>query len=246
MTEEGTPSKKPRHEDSAQENVQVDETEAKSNELILSKNLPQEASPSSHGKKRPVSELNNGPNQMNPLSPQDQDKQTPVESDCEFSSDDECMPTSTSSELPLPATCPQVPSQRSIRWLKSAQKFASPFGLTTADLSKAAFLLPGMQEVFDQYLSARDNVPAGCQTIFPYAVGADTFDEAFSQAAVIPDQTTRLERVQQVINDIAIAISHEDAAIAMIGNYMNMHLSYLSLYDVNCPFSQNDLPLKST
>jgi hypothetical protein len=26
----------------------------------------------------------------------------------------------------------------------------------------------------------------------------------------------------------------------------NMHLSYLSLYDVNCPFSQNDLPLKST
>ena len=27
---------------------------------------------------------------------------------------------------------------------------------------------------------------------------------------------------------------------------VNMHLSYLSLYDVNCPFSQNDLPLKST
>jgi hypothetical protein len=223
MAEEGTPLKKPRHEDITQENEQVEGTEANSNMLILpiNINLPQEAFSPSQGKKRPVSELNNNDQiQRNLLMHQEQDKQTPVELEPGFPSDDECMPNSTPSELPLPAVCPQVPSQRSIRWLKSAQQFAGSFGLTTADLSKAVFLLPGMQQVFDQYTSARESVPAGCQTIFPFALGADTFDEAFSQAAVIQDQSARLERVQQVINDVAIALSHEDAANTMLDSYM--------------------------
>ena len=133
MADEGMPSKKPRHEDSATDNAQTAQTGANSAELIVSiKNLPQEASLPSQGKKRPVSEVNNDPKQMNPL-PQEQNDQIPIESD-EFPSDDECMPNITPSELPLPEICPQVPSQRSIRWLQSAQKFAAPFGLTTADL----------------------------------------------------------------------------------------------------------------
>jgi hypothetical protein len=80
-----------------------------------------------------------------------------------------------------------------------------------------------MQEVFEEYTSACDSLPAGCQTIFPFALGADTFGEAFNNAAVIHEQSARMEQVQQVINDIAIVLSQEDAVIQVL----DIHLARL-------------------
>jgi hypothetical protein len=233
MAEEGTPSKKPRHEDIAQTNAQVSGIEANSQELVLSNiNLPQEessplhgAKSPSHGKKRSASALTTPEKLLIPEtgipSPQeeiDEDESPPVDQ-----SDDEYIPPMEPDvNTPLPPACPAVPSERSIRWLTSAQEQGAAFKLGGADLSSALNLIPGMQILFAADVTARESVPAQCQTIFPFAQGADSFVGYFNAASAIPSRELRMGRINIVINDIERAIAQVDAAIVAINSLLGL------------------------
>jgi hypothetical protein len=171
MAEEGTPLKKPRREDIAQTNAQAEGTEATSKELTLSNNnlLNEDSSPlhgansPSHGKKRSAGALTTPEKSLIPETgsppPRDEivaDDSLPIDH-----SDDEYIPEMNLDEnAPHPPLCPAVPSERSTRWLTSAQEHGAAFKLGGADLSSALNLIPGMQILFTAYVTARESVPA--------------------------------------------------------------------------------------
>ena len=138
-------------------------------------------------------------------------------------SDDEYVPPMELDEnTPLPPECPAVPSERSIRWLTSAQEQGAAFKLGGADLASAMNLIPGMKILFAAYEAARGNVPVQSQTFFPFAQGADSFVGEFNNASVIPDRELRMARIHSIINDIERAIVHEDAAIAALNSRLSL------------------------
>ena len=225
MADEGTPSKKPRHEEIAQSNEQavgtgtnLKESAARNTNLALSESSPLNGAQSpSHGKKRSANELNASEKLIPVTGSPSSQKEEQGEDNTYVHSDDEYIPPMELNEnTPLPPECPTVPSERTIRLLTAVQEQGSAFKLGDADLASALKLIPGMQILFAAYEAARGNILVQSHTLIPFAQGADSFVGDFNNASAIPDRELRMAKIDSIINDIARAIAHEDAAIAAL------------------------------